>query len=93
MWLVVGRPGAGSGESWVTCEAGRDGQQCLGYSVTRVREEEFCVVETLTDSIAIITIIFSLVKDGAGQGSFFAQISTYILRLVWLLILPHSVEG
>lgn len=63
---MVGRPGAGSGVSQVTCGAGRDGQQCMGYSVIGVREEDFCPTETLTDSIAIMTIIFSLVKDEAG---------------------------
>lgn len=52
--------------SQVTCGAGRDGQQCMGYSVIGVREEDFCPTETLTDSIAMMTIIFSLVKDEAG---------------------------
>lgn len=77
---VSPRPGAGGRESQVTCGTGRDGQQCLGNSVMGVREEEFCGTETLTDSTAIITIIFSLVKDRAGRGSFFAQMSTYILQ-------------
>lgn len=54
------------GESQVFCGAGRDGQLCLDYSVMGVREEAFCLIETLTDCTAIITIIFSLVKDGAG---------------------------
>ena len=63
---VSPRPGTGSRESQVTCGAGREGQQCLGYSMMGVREEEFCHIETLTDSTAIITIIFSLVKDRAG---------------------------
>lgn len=74
------RAGAGSEESQVTRGAGRGGQQCLGYSVMGVREEEFCLVETLMYSTAISTIIFSLVKDGAGQESFFARMSTYILQ-------------